>query len=121
MDAGDVATWVGSTAAVVAAVASVAVWWRERPVPAWELQYETRGVSLVRNTGRASAKEVRVRAGSASRPMPNDHRVDAGTIAPGEVIPIIASRDMGDPADWAVEVTWRGRRGRRAKWTRPIV
>ncbi|MEU6807717.1 hypothetical protein ABZ920_01555 [Streptomyces sp. NPDC046831] len=93
------------------------MWWRERPSPAWELIEKSEGISLVRNTSQAAAHDVRVRAGSAANPGPDDHRVQADTVGPGEVVRVISSYDMGDPADWAVEVTWRGRFGRRHRWT----
>lgn len=120
MDAGDVATWVGSTAAVVAAVASVAVWWRERPAPTWDLDYEPHGMSLVRNTGGSLARDVLVRAGARANLNHASYKVQAGNVAPGEVVPVMASRSLG-AKDWVVEVTWRGRFGRREKWTRLVI
>jgi hypothetical protein len=110
----DIATWVGSTAAVVAAVASVAVWWRERPAPTWELDYEPHGMSLVRNTGPAIARDVHVRAGVRAKLGQASHEARAERGAPGEVVAVMASRSLG-ASDWVVEVTWRGRFGRRGR------
>jgi hypothetical protein len=118
MQAGDWATWVGSSAAVVAAVASIAVWWRERGAVAWELDRIQHGRSMVRNAGGATAKDVHVRVGAASDPADTSIEARAASVAPGEVVPVLAVVDMGDPADYAVVVSWRGQLGRRESWTR---
>lgn len=120
MEAGDAATWVGSTAAVVAAVASVAVWWRERGTVTWEFDRVERGRSMVRNAGRATARDVHVRIGSASDDTDSDDQTTAARVAPGEVVPVLAFANMASPADFSLIVTWRGTFGRRRRWTRAL-
>ena len=118
MQAGDWATWVGSSAAVIAAVASIAVWWRERGAVSWEFDRAEHGRSFARNTGGATAHDVHVRVGSAGNDNDVDAEARAVAVAPGEVVPVLAFADMASPADFAVVVTWRGRFRRRERWTR---
>lgn len=121
MDSANWATWVGSVAATVAAVASVAVWWRGRADVTWQLEPVSQGFSQLVNTGTATAKHVRVRVGSASSPGDRDVHVDRDALAPGENVPVPTSRDMGDPQDFGVIVTWRSAfRGRQA-WIRLVL
>jgi hypothetical protein len=87
---------------------------------AWELDYETHGMSLVRNAGSVVARDVHVRAGVRGSPSQTAYGEQAGHVAPGEAVPVMASRSLG-AKDWAVEVTWRGRCGRRKRWTRIVV
>lgn len=63
---------------------------------------------------------MHVRAGVRANLSQVSHEARAETVAPGEVVAIMASRSLG-AEDWAVEVTWRGRFGRREKWTRLVV
>lgn len=120
MEAGDVATWVGSTAAVVAAAASIAVWWRERGAVRWEFDRVEKGRSFVRNAGSAVARDVHVRVGSASDGTHIDDQGAAATVAPGEVVPVLAFSHMTSPADFSLVVTWRSRFGRRHRWVRAL-
>ncbi|MFG3234996.1 hypothetical protein ACGFZG_24970 [Streptomyces antibioticus] len=121
MEAGDVATWVGSAAAVVAALASLAVWWRDRATVTWAFDREKHERSFVRNAGGAVAKDVHVRVGSASDDTDIDEQATVAAVAPGEVVPILAEANYGSPGDYALVVTWRGRFGRRERWTRILI
>ncbi|MFD0549149.1 hypothetical protein ACFQ0X_08155 [Streptomyces rectiviolaceus] len=111
---------MGSAAATVAAVASVAVWWRERSAVAWEFDRAERGRSFVRNAGSAAARDVHVRVGSAADGSDVDAEARAASVAPGEVVPVLTFAHMSSPADFSVVVTWRGRLGRRERWTRAL-
>ncbi|MFF2184569.1 hypothetical protein [Streptomyces sp. NPDC058155] len=117
MEAGDWATWVGSTGAVVAAVASVAVWWRGKGAVQWRFEPVDHGRSAVLNNGSATAKQVRVRVGSASDVADIESEASADNVAPGEAIRVLVAATYGSSADFAVVVTWRGRFGKRKRWT----
>lgn len=117
MQAGDWATWISSAAAVVAAVASVAVWRQSRPGVRWVLDFAEHGRSAVRNTGSAMAKDVHIRVGSASDATDVEAEAHCATVAPGEVVRVLVAATYGSSEDFAVTVTWRGRTGRRERWS----
>lgn len=117
MDFGDWATWVGSAAALVAAVASVAAWRQGRPSVEWEFQGAKTGRSLVLNKGAAEARQVHVRTGSASDASNVESEVRTETVAPGEGVRILSAPTHASRADYAVVVTWTGRWGKNERWT----
>lgn len=120
MEIGDWATWVGSTAAVVAAAASVAAWRNSRPGVTWRFDYVEQGRSLLTNSGSAVARHVRVRAGSASDESHAEAVEEIARLTPGEGVRILVtpSYDTYQTApDFAIVVTWRGPLGRTRRWT----
>lgn len=120
MDAGDWATWVGSTAATVAAVASVAVWWRGRASVAWKLQQESKHSFRAVNVGDATARAVHIRVGSASDPTNVEDEKRAESVTPSESVRISAAPDSDSRDDIAIVITWRGFLQRRETWTYPL-
>lgn len=116
MDSGDWATWVGSIAAVTAAVASVAAWRNGRPGVKWEFQYAEHGRSLVLNSGSSRAMQVHVRAGSIVDVTDFEAEEQADRISPGEGIRILVAPTYGSSPDYGVVVTWQAGFGRRQRW-----
>jgi hypothetical protein len=71
----------------------------------------------VRNVGAATARDVHVRVGSASDETDVDEEERVPSVAHGEVVRILVAPNYGSAKDYAVVVTWRGRFGRRERWT----
>src|SRR4051794_6779169 len=84
---------VGAVTATVAAIASVAVWRRDSAVH-WEVQLANTGRSMVVNTGKRTARHVRIRAGSISAPTDQDPEVRVERLRRNERIPLLVSPTM---------------------------
>ncbi|WP_171059848.1 hypothetical protein [Streptomyces montanus] len=46
-----------------------------------------------------------------------DEEARAASVAYGEVVPLLVTPTYGSAPDYTVNVTWRGRFGRRETWT----
>jgi hypothetical protein len=115
MSVGDIATWVGSVAAVVAAAASVAVWRRGAPEVDWRIRPDS-GFRVV-NVGEKTARQVRVRLGSESNADDVEAEASTAALARGESLKVLNTATSDSADDVAIVVTWRGRFGRTEKWT----
>lgn len=95
----------------------MAVWWRSRGSVRWDIDLQDHGRSAVRNAGEATARDVHVRAGSASDESNIEAEARAASLAHGEVIRIVIAPTYGSAKDYAIVVTWKGPFGRRKRWT----
>lgn len=122
MKATEWAVLVSASASSVAAVASVAVWWRGRSDAEWEVQSTAGSMarSRVVNIGGRTARDVHVRVGLPSAPENQLDTAQAPTLAKGEGLLVRVAPGI-DQADFAVVVTWRGRFRRRKTWTHIVV
>jgi hypothetical protein len=104
---GSVLEWATAVAAVVAAATGVALWWSQHFSVGWAFKQSEHGQSRVINTGRASARRVRVRVGSLSNPDDKDAAEEVDRLDPNEELSIMYAPTYGGPDDLAVVVTWQ--------------
>lgn len=118
MDA--VLSWLTAVGALVAAVASVATWWRTHGGVEWEVEPVDGGGRRYRvvNRGGRPAREVHLRVGSASDPADVDEEKSLPVVRPGEGLTCSDLASYGCADDYAFNVTWRpGWPGRRRSWS----
>jgi hypothetical protein len=118
-----VVDWVAAIAGSIAAIASAAVLWNQLRSVTWDVRLSSeRGVrDQVVNVGNSTAREVRLRIGSASDPMDSDsgQEIRRPLVRPGEALPFSNTATFGVADDFGVNITWRGLLGRRS-WSRPL-
>jgi hypothetical protein len=116
--------WVAAIAATIAAAASVAVLLLQLPRVEWAARKMdvAGGRHRLTNTGKAPARDVMVRVGSASDPNHIDGNgiMRSPIVRPGEHVAFVDMMAYNDPVDYAVNVTWRGLLGRR-QWCKRLI
>lgn len=83
---------------------------------AWRLTQQTKHRWLLENVGDADAVDVWVRMGSASIESNVEETAIVERLGPGETLPVMLTPDNDSAPDYAVNVSWRGRRRHRETW-----